>query len=96
MIYTSGTTGSRRVPTGGRRQPEQAAAMMQFIGYRPDDVYLTTGPLYHSGPGGFMASALAMGQTIVRAAQVRPRGLAAARRDVPLHHRRSRRRHRSG
>ena len=39
--------------------------MMQFIGYRPDDVYITTGPLYHSGPGGFMGSALAMGQTIV-------------------------------
>jgi acyl-coenzyme A synthetase/AMP-(fatty) acid ligase len=39
--------------------------MLAFIGYRPDDVYLTTGPLYHSGPGGFMGIALAMGQTIV-------------------------------
>ncbi len=28
-------------------------------------MYITTGPLYHSGPGGFMASALAMGQTII-------------------------------
>ncbi len=66
MIYTSGTTGKpkgayRRRPTN----PEQTVAMLTFIGYRPDDVYLTTGPLYHSGPGGFMGIALAMGQTIV-------------------------------
>jgi fatty-acyl-CoA synthase/long-chain acyl-CoA synthetase len=66
MIYTSGTTGK---PKGAyrntRRNAEQGAAMMRFIGYRPDDVYLTTGPLYHSGPGGFMVSAQAMGQTVV-------------------------------
>ena len=66
MIYTSGTTGK---PKGAFRRrsgsPEQTAAMLQFIGYSPDDVYLTTGPLYHSGPGGFMGIALAMGQTIV-------------------------------
>ncbi len=66
MIYTSGTTGK---PKGAFRRnaadPQQSAAMMKFIGYRPDDIYLTTGPLYHSGPGGFMGSALAMGQTIV-------------------------------
>ena len=35
------------------------------IGYRPDDVYLTTGPLYHSGPGGFMGIAYALGNTVV-------------------------------
>ena len=66
MIYTSGTTGK---PKGAyrdtRRNAEQGAAMVRFIGYRPDDIYLTTGPLYHSGPGGFMASAQAMGQTVV-------------------------------
>jgi fatty-acyl-CoA synthase/long-chain acyl-CoA synthetase len=66
MIYTSGTTGK---PKGAYRRsgadPEQTAALLQFVGYRPDDVYLTTGPLYHSGPGGFMAIGLAMGQTIV-------------------------------
>jgi acyl-CoA synthetase (AMP-forming)/AMP-acid ligase II len=66
MIYTSGTTGK---PKGAFRRsgasPEQLGAMLAFIGYRPDDVYLTTGPLYHSGPGGFMGIALAMGQTIV-------------------------------
>jgi fatty-acyl-CoA synthase/long-chain acyl-CoA synthetase len=66
MIYTSGTTGK---PKGAFRRgagdPTQIGAMLQFIGYTPDDVYLTTGPLYHSGPGGFMGIALAMGQTVV-------------------------------
>jgi fatty-acyl-CoA synthase/long-chain acyl-CoA synthetase len=66
MIYTSGTTGK---PKGAFRRapadPRQGQALMQLIGYRPDDVYLTTGPLYHSGPGGFMSSAIAMGQTVV-------------------------------
>ena len=65
MIYTSGTTGR---PKGALRvdaaDPAQAAAMLQLIGYTPDDVYLTTGPLYHSGPSGFMGVAIALGQTI--------------------------------
>jgi fatty-acyl-CoA synthase/long-chain acyl-CoA synthetase len=66
MIYTSGTTGR---PKGALRvdaaDPVQAAAMLQLMGYTPDDVYLTTGPLYHSGPSGFMGVAIALGQTIV-------------------------------
>jgi fatty-acyl-CoA synthase/long-chain acyl-CoA synthetase len=66
MIYTSGTTGH---PKGAVRRgagdPEQTGALLAHIGYRPDDVYLTTGPLYHSGPGGFMAIAYALGNTCV-------------------------------
>jgi fatty-acyl-CoA synthase/long-chain acyl-CoA synthetase len=66
MIYTSGTTGK---PKGALRRgtgdPSQVAAMLQFIGYTPDDVYITTGPLYHSGPGGFMGIAMVLGQTVV-------------------------------
>lgn len=66
MIYTSGTTGK---PKGALRKsagsPEQVAALLAHIGYQPDDIYLTTGPLYHSGPGGFMNIAMAMGQTVV-------------------------------
>ncbi len=66
MIYTSGTTGK---PKGAFRRrataPTQMIAMLEHIGYRADDVYLTTGPLYHSGPGGFMGIAINMGQTIV-------------------------------
>jgi fatty-acyl-CoA synthase/long-chain acyl-CoA synthetase len=66
MIYTSGTTGK---PKGALRRgtgsPEQVEAMIALVGYTPDDVYLTTGPLYHSGPGGFMGIAQALGQTVV-------------------------------
>ncbi len=66
MIYTSGTTGK---PKGALRRgrPIDAAVVGLFglIGYTPDDIYLTSGPLYHSGPGGFMGGALALGQTIV-------------------------------
>ena len=66
MIYTSGTTGK---PKGAvrRGRPGDAAVvgLLGLIGYTPDDIYLTSGPLYHSGPGGFMGGALALGQTIV-------------------------------
>jgi len=65
MIYTSGTTGR---PKGAVRHPPdriQQAALLEHIGYRPDDVYLTTGPLYHSGPGSFMNIAHALGNTVV-------------------------------
>jgi acyl-CoA synthetase (AMP-forming)/AMP-acid ligase II len=66
MIYTSGTTGR---PKGavrpGVRGAEQLAGLVGLIGYVGDDVYLTTGPLYHSGPGGFAAIAHALGNTVV-------------------------------
>src|SRR5262245_12657614 len=66
MIYTSGTTGH---PKGAVRRgggdPDQTRALMALIGYQPEDVYLSTGPLYHSGPGGFMGIAFALGNTVV-------------------------------
>ena len=66
MIYTSGTTGH---PKGavrtGQGNPDQLAGMIGVLGYEPDDVYLTTGPLYHSGPGGFMGIAFLIGHTVV-------------------------------
>src|SRR5262249_50112002 len=66
MIYPSGTTGK---PKGALRRgvgdPSQLIALVQLIGYTPDDVYITTGPLYHSGPSGFMAIAQALGQSVV-------------------------------
>jgi fatty-acyl-CoA synthase/long-chain acyl-CoA synthetase len=66
MIYTSGTTGKPKgaLRTGGA-DPEAFVALMTQFGYRPDDVYICSGPLYHSGPGGFMGTALVYGQTIV-------------------------------
>ncbi len=66
MIYTSGTTGK---PKGALRRGlgdrTQVAKMVELIGYVPEDVYLTTGPLYHSGPGGFMQLSHNMGHTVV-------------------------------
>jgi acyl-CoA synthetase (AMP-forming)/AMP-acid ligase II len=66
MIYTSGTTGK---PKGALRRtgtdPSAVAALLGLIAYAPNDIYITTGPLYHSGPGGFMAIAQALGQTVV-------------------------------
>ena len=66
MIYTAGTTGK---PKGAVRRsvgdPEQMMAMLNHIGYVPDDVYITTGPLYHSGPGGFLGIATTLGNTAI-------------------------------
>jgi fatty-acyl-CoA synthase/long-chain acyl-CoA synthetase len=66
MIYTSGTTGH---PKGAVRRgsgdPDQLRALIGLIGYQPEDVYLSTGPLYHSGPGGFMGIAFALGNSVV-------------------------------
>jgi fatty-acyl-CoA synthase/long-chain acyl-CoA synthetase len=66
IIYTSGTTGK---PKGALRRgmgdPGQVLALVQMLGYTGDDVYLTSGPLYHSGPGAFLAIALIFGQTVV-------------------------------
>jgi acyl-CoA synthetase (AMP-forming)/AMP-acid ligase II len=66
MVYTSGTTGK---PKGAVRfgpvDPEVMGALLNLLGYRPDDIYLTSGPLYHSGPGAFMTASLLFGQTII-------------------------------
>ena len=65
MIYTSGTTGK---PKGAYRKitdQTTAVALIGFIGYTSDDVYLTSGPLYHSGPLAFMGVGLTLGQTII-------------------------------
>ena len=65
MLYTSGTTGR---PKGAVRQPLDPAAivpLLRHIGFVEDDVYITTGPLYHSGPGGFLQVAQLFGNTAV-------------------------------
>jgi acyl-CoA synthetase (AMP-forming)/AMP-acid ligase II len=65
MIYTSGTTGKPKGAFRRRTDETSALALIGLIGYTPEDVYLTSGPLYHSGPSAFMAAGLALGQTIV-------------------------------
>lgn len=66
MIYTSGTTGR---PKGALKsvtgQPEQVARTVEIYGLRHDDVYITSGPLYHSGPSSFMATGFLLGQTAI-------------------------------
>ncbi len=65
MIYTSGTTGKPKGAYRSMTDQATAAALLGLIGYTPADIYLTSGPLYHSGPLAFMGAALALGQTIV-------------------------------
>ena len=66
MIYTSGTTGKPKgAVRSGAPDPELLAALLGLFGYRPDDVYITSGPLYHSGPSAFMGAGMLFGQTVV-------------------------------
>jgi fatty-acyl-CoA synthase/long-chain acyl-CoA synthetase len=66
MVYTSGTTGKPKgALRGGSTDVAALGGLLSLIGYVPDDVYLTTGPLYHSGPGGFASIAHSLGNTIV-------------------------------
>jgi fatty-acyl-CoA synthase/long-chain acyl-CoA synthetase len=65
MIYTSGTTGKPKGAVRNTRDEASIIALITFIGYQTDDIYITSGPLYHSGPGSFMAIGLALGQTII-------------------------------
>ncbi len=65
MIYTSGTTGKPKGAVRYARDEASIIALITFIGYQTDDIYITSGPLYHSGPGAFMAIGLALGQTVI-------------------------------
>ena len=66
MIYTSGTTGN---PKGAVKRTgvglEQRQALLDLVGYEAGLVYITCGPLYHSGPGAFAAIAHRLGNTVV-------------------------------
>jgi len=66
MIYTSGTTGKPKgAVRSGPPDPDVMGALLMLFGYRPDDIYITSGPLYHSGPSAFMGAGLLFGQTII-------------------------------
>jgi len=69
MIYTSGTTGKAKgAVRAGAPDPEAFNAfnaLLNLFGYQPDDIYITSGPLYHSGPSAFMGAGLLYGQTII-------------------------------
>ena len=65
VLYTSGTTGRPKGAVRPHPDPVQTRAMLEYIGYVPEDVYITTGPLYHSGPGGFLGIAHLLANTAV-------------------------------
>ncbi len=66
MLYTSGTTGR---PKGAVRMPHRSRSvvrpLLEVCGNRPDDIYITTGPLYHSGPLGYMGLGQRLGNTVI-------------------------------
>jgi fatty-acyl-CoA synthase/long-chain acyl-CoA synthetase len=65
MLYTSGTTGRPKGAVRGPTDPAQVLPLLEHVGHGPDDVYITTGPLYHSGPGGYLGIAHLLGNTAV-------------------------------
>jgi acyl-CoA synthetase (AMP-forming)/AMP-acid ligase II len=65
MIYTSGTTGKPKGAVRHTTDQTTGLGLITLLGYRPDDIYLTSGPLYHSGPMAFLAVGLLFGQTLI-------------------------------
>ena len=65
MLYTSGTTGRPKGAVRRAIDPALVRPLLELVGHRPDDVYLTTGPLYHSGPLGYLGIAHRLGNTAV-------------------------------
>ncbi|MFF4240039.1 AMP-binding protein [Actinomadura geliboluensis] len=65
MFYTSGTTGKPKGVVRAEPDPALVLGLVTEIGFQPGDVYLTTGPLYHSGPMSFMLIVQLMGGTVV-------------------------------
>jgi len=65
MIYTSGTTGKPKGTVRRTAPPSGGSSFAGLVGWSADDVYLSTGPLYHSAPVGFMLVVQALGGSVV-------------------------------
>lgn len=66
MIYTSGTTGHPKGALRTTSDAETVYALLEVLRFQPgEEVYLTTGPLYHSGPLMFATLAHSLGGSIV-------------------------------
>jgi acyl-coenzyme A synthetase/AMP-(fatty) acid ligase len=66
MIYTSGTTGKPKGAVRGPTDPEYTRTLAATLRLRlHEEVHLTTGPLYHSGPLAWALLTHALGGTVV-------------------------------
>jgi acyl-CoA synthetase (AMP-forming)/AMP-acid ligase II len=66
MIYTSGTTGKPKGALRTTTDPATVYALLEELGLRfGDEIHLTTGPLYHSGPLAFASLAHTMASPVV-------------------------------
>ncbi|HVT75822.1 MAG TPA: AMP-binding protein [Acidimicrobiales bacterium] len=65
MIYTSGTTGKPKGTVRRTEASKHTGDLIGMLGWGPDDVYLSTGPLYHSAPLGFMMVVQQLGGSVV-------------------------------
>ena len=86
MIYTSGTTGKPKGAVRGPTDPEYTRTLAATLRLRlHEEVHLTTGPLYHSGPLAWALLTHALGGTVVllRRFDAAPLGRAGPR--APRH-----------
>src|SRR5262249_6513605 len=66
MLYTSGTTGKPKGALRTTTDPAIVGALLGELGLRPgDEVHITTGPLYHSGPLAFALISHTLGTPVV-------------------------------
>jgi acyl-CoA synthetase (AMP-forming)/AMP-acid ligase II len=66
MIYTSGTTGKPKGALRTSTDPALVMALLQELRLRPgEEVHITSGPLYHSGPLAWAVLTHTLGGTIV-------------------------------
>ena len=86
MIYTSGTTGKPKGALRTTTDPGTVFALLGELGLRfGEEVHLTTGPLYHSGPLAFASLAHTMASPVVVLRKFDADRVAAARRRAPRH-----------
>jgi acyl-CoA synthetase (AMP-forming)/AMP-acid ligase II len=66
MIYTSGTTGKPKGALRTSTDPVLVATLLQVLRLEPgNEIHITTGPLYHSGPLAWASLSHTLGGTIV-------------------------------